>query len=140
MTQPVVRYQDFGEARWWLVSAHYPSALMARSAWERVDRKLRRGDLGFYRHGTTEDPGTSLTAVSLVEVQVDRAARLLRDGEDQELDPALLASMFVRRARVVVGAARAGETRSGRIKVRRPETGAELRPDGVMIEPEPGQG
>ena len=140
MTPPVVRQQNLSDSTWWFVCARYPSAHMARAAWERLDRKLAVGDLGMYRHGPSYDPGTQVTAVSMTKGQVERAARLLKDGEDQQLSPSLSASMIVRRARVVVEMARQDPDHSRRLKIRRPGEGSPMRPDGTMIEPEPGRG
>jgi hypothetical protein len=118
---------------WWWISARYPTAQMAKAAWERVERRLARGSLGFYRHGTTDAMGCEVTAVSIKRDEVERCVRLLRDGQDNPLDDELLDSMIVRRARVVVEeVAKHGDV-SGRVKTRHPEdAGAVLDRQGVM--------
>lgn len=126
---------------WFWCSARYPSALMARAAWERVERKLPRGSLGIYRHGARDDPGVLVTAVSLERAEIERCARVLRDGVDERLDDELLDLLIMRRARVVIEATEGGRRdASGRIKIRRPESGATLDREGVMHEQPPGQG
>jgi hypothetical protein len=139
--RPQTRSYRLGDRQWWLVCAHYASALQARRAWEHVERKVPRGSLGIYRHGPKDDPGSHVSAVSLEREQVERVGRLLRDGEDVALPDSLAYSLIVRRARVVVEAVREHGDVTGRVKWRRPERGgATLTPTGEMIDPEPGQG
>jgi hypothetical protein len=119
---------------WYWTCAHYPSALMARRAWERVERKTKRGgELGLYRHGSPDDPGSCVTALGLDRGAVERAAKLLSDGTDERLPPDLVEAMVVRRARVVVVAA-PPDREAGRILIRRPESGAVLDERGRMHE------
>ena len=121
--------------RWYALTVAYPTALMARRAWERVDRRMPRGSLGFYRHGPSDRVGTMVTVISLDRAEVERVARLLDDGAEIELEGRLLDRMILRRAAVVVEADRAGENAS-RLKWRRPEgAGAYLDDAGRMHPP-----
>ena len=139
--RPQARGYRLGDTQWWLVCARYSSALQARRAWERVERKIPRGSLGIYRHGPKDDPGSHVSAVSLEREQVERVGRLLRDAEDVALPDSLAYSLIVRRARVVVEAVQEHGDVSGRVKIRRPERqGATLTSTGEMIDPEPGRG
>ena len=144
MTPPAVRPRRLSPqlADWWWCSARYASALMARRAWERVERKLPRGSLGIYRHGPSDNPGVIVSAVSTKRSEIERVARLLRDGDDERLPVELLDSMIMRRARVVIDETRGGTLDvSGRVKIRRPEdAGAALDRSGVMHEQRPGRG
>ena len=117
---------------WWWTCAHYATAQAAKRAWERVERKTRStGELGLYRHGPVDDPGSCVTALGLDRGAVERAAKLMSDGTDERLPPDLVEAMVVRRARVVVEAARA-DREAGRILIRRPESGAVLDRRGRM--------
>jgi hypothetical protein len=142
MSPPRVRARRLAptSADWFWCSARYPTAQMARSAWERGERKIAIGSLGIYRHGPRENIGTVVTAVSLKRDEIERCARLLRDGVDELLDVELLDSMILRRARVVVAETQAHGDVTGRLKIRRPESGAALDHEGVMHEREPGRG
>lgn len=136
MTPPLVRpwRANTELPPWWWTCGHYPSALAAKRAWERVERKTKRGgELGLYRHGPTDDPGSCVTALGLDRGAVEHAAKLMSDGDDQRLPSDLVEAMVVRRARVVVEAARA-DADAGRILIRRPESGAVLDERGVMHE------
>lgn len=142
MPQPRVRVRRLAPklTDWYYVSARYPTALMARKAWEKVERRTPRGSLGIYRHGPTNDPGVLVSAVSLKRDEVDRCARLLRDGLDELLPFELVDSMILRRARIVVAAADESDA-ARRIKIRRPEDrGDVLDQEGFMHQPKPGQG
>jgi hypothetical protein len=137
MTEPFVRPWRANRdlPPWWWTCASFPSAQKARSAWQRVERKTRSGgDLGLYRHGP-EGPrqGTLVTALGLDRAKVERAAKLLSDGVDERLPPDLVEAMVIRRARVVVEAAQA-DAAAGRIRIRRPESGAVLDSEGRMHE------
>lgn len=125
---------------WFYVSARYASAKMARDTWERVERRLPRGELGIYRHGPRAEPGVLVSAVSLNREQIDKAARLLRDGVDEPLPYELAEMLVIRRARVVVEAGASGDLRPRRIKIRHAGEGATLTPEGEMIEPGQGEG
>jgi hypothetical protein len=138
MTKPYVFERRIGDNAWYLASARFPSAYMAKQAWERMERKLPRSSIGIYRHGPSTDPGILVSVVSLDSDQVARAAQFLTLGEHEPLDPRVQDALIVRRADVVVHAASEG-MQSGRLKWRRPGTGASLNPDGTMTEPG-GQG
>lgn len=126
---------------WFWACARYPNARMAKAAWSRVERKTREaGDLGLYRHGPRHEVGVLVTVVGLDRQRVERAARLLRDGRDEPLEHDLIEAMVMRRAHVVVDAARAN-AEAGRLIVRRPEgSGAVLDEQGHMHEQPRGEG
>lgn len=120
---------------WFWACARYPNARMAKAAWARVERKTRSGgDLGLYRHGPSTDVGVLVTVVGLDRDKVERAARLMRDGVAEPLSPDLIEAMVLRRAHVVIDAARE-HAEPGRITIRRPEgAGAALDQAGRMHE------
>jgi hypothetical protein len=141
--------RDIAGHRWYLVAAAYPTAVMARRAWERCERKLdlSAGDegIGLYRLAANPEGGLesgsegrpAVVAVTLDEATGRKAERLLRDGEPWEPTEGFANAMIARRARVVT--AHAGET--GRLIIRRPEgKGGSLDPLGRMREQDPGQG
>lgn len=138
MPARIVEVRVADELTWYVVSALFATAYMARQAWEEVERKVPQGGLGIYRHGPdSELRGRVVTVVSLDRRQVLRCCRLLRLGADYALDEPTLRGLIGRRARVVLD--HAGEP-AGRVKWRRPEErGATLNPDGTMREPG-GQG
>lgn len=138
MTSPLVRPWRAEAGRdlppWFWTCAAYPSALMAKRAWERVERKTKAGgDLGLYRHGPPERNGRLVTVLGLERAKVEAAAKLLHDGIDERLPPDLVEAMVLRRAHVVVDAARA-QAGAGRLLIRRPESGAVLDSEGRMHE------
>lgn len=144
MSEPVVRaWRARPElADWFWTCARYPTALMARAAWERIERKTAGGgELGLYRHGPSDDPGVLVTAIGLDRSAVERCVRLLRDGVDERLPLELVESMALRRARVALETSRQHPGESGRVKIRRPEAqGVPLDRGGVMRERPPGRG
>lgn len=131
----------YGDARWYIVSAVYPDARLARWAWDEIDRRSRNWserNAGIYRHGSAQTQGRVVTAVSMNRRSIVRIAGMLRAGEDHELDERDIDALVARRARVVLEHAGQGD---GRMVVRRPENrGAQMTDTGEMIEPEPGQG
>ena len=138
-TRPyIVEYPIAGHT-WYVVSARFPTAYMATQAWERIERKVPRGSLGIYRHGWEDEPGVLVSAVSLDAEQVARVAGYLTVGEHEPLPDEFMEAMIARRADVVLQADAEGMP-SGRLKWRRPGTGARLNSDGSMTEPPPGQG
>ena len=138
-TRPyIVEYPIAGHT-WYVVSARFPTAYMARQAWERIERKTPRGTLGIYRHGTEEESGVLVSAVSLDADQVARVVGYLTVGEHEPLPDEVMQGMIARRADVVLQADAEG-MQAGRLKWRRPGTGARLGRDGSMTEPTPGQG
>lgn len=142
MTPPLVRpwRASADLPPWWYACGAYVTSLAAKRAFDRVERKTRRGgELGLYRHGPPERQGRLVTALGLERSAVERAAKLLHDGEDERLSGDLVESMALRRARVVVEAARANRE-AGRILIRRPESGALLDDTGRMHERPGGQG
>jgi hypothetical protein len=144
MAEPRVRAWRLAPhlADWYWTCARFPSAKMARDAWERIDRKRRTGTVGVYRHGPSDNPGAFVSIVGLDREEVERIARMLRGGVDERLPDDLVERLCVRRAAVVVEATRAQPGATGRVKIRRPEDrGAVLGPDGVMRDPRgPGRG
>jgi hypothetical protein len=148
-----MRSYDLGEGgTWYVVTAHYPAAVIARRAWERVNRLVRRarGDegIGVIRLSPRTGGGASVSddlpsgAHPVVAVTLDRATaekveRLLHDGEPWTPTDDFALAMIARRARVV--AAHLGET--GRVVVRRPDgRGAEFDSSGNLHEPLPPRG
>lgn len=125
-----------GGPAWYVVAARFTDADKARKGWELVERKRRSGSCGVYRHGPPDRPGTDVSAVSMQRRELDRIAELLEQagGRDQRLHHEVADQLVIRRARVVLEAA-AAQRPYGRIKIRRPERGATLNPDGTMDEP-----
>lgn len=143
--------RDLGAGgRWYVVAVHYPSALQAKRAWERAERKLdlSAGDegIGLYRMSPRDRGGTiesgapegvhPVAAITLDERTARKAERLLRDGASWAPRPDFADALIVRRARVVTA-----QTGEGRILIRRPDArGARLDSRGVMHERKPGRG
>jgi hypothetical protein len=134
---------------WYVEVREYPSGLMAKRAWERAERKLKRGPgedgIGVTRLAPnpaggipTGLSGPAVAIVSLDEPIMLRAQRLLKDGTEFEPSGALADALIARRARIVLARAGRGE---GRVSIRRPEDrGAEFNLLGETFEPKPGQG
>lgn len=145
--------RDIGGYRWYVETVAYPSALMAKRAWERAERKLLPGKgnegIGVTRLAPNPAGGASVRAdgaigghaVAIVTLDarvLAKAQRLLSDGEEFEPADELVDALIARRARVVVEQAAAGE---GRLVIRRPEQrGAEFNRLGEVFEPPPGRG
>lgn len=143
--------RDLGDGgRWFVVAVHYPSALQAKRAWERINAKLdmRAGDegIGIVRMspaGTGSPSGAppdthAVVGVSLHKPTARKMERLARDGTAWEPLPDFADAVILRRARVVVAT---DPARTGRVVIRRPEgRGAQLDQSGVLYEPEGGQG
>lgn len=128
-----IREVQAGELTWYVASAFFATGYAARQAWEQVDAKVPTGSLGLYRHGPTEHRGQVVTVVASSYREALKAARLLRTGTDYALDEVTLEALIRRRALVVL---EYGQQGAGRVKWRRPDgRGAELRPDGTMVEP-----
>lgn len=136
---------------WYVVARHYPTALMARAAWERVNRKLVLGGRDPYGVGVTRlgpvgssrldipagapDGVHPVVAVTLHEGAARRAERLLRDGTEWTPTDDFADALILRRAHV---GASWGE---GKHTIRRPEgRGAQLDERGIVREHDPGRG
>lgn len=139
--------REIAGQRWFVEARSYPTAVMARAAWERAEAKLdmSAGDegIGLYRVApnpegvlrSAETQAHGVIVVTLHEPTARKALRLLK-GEPWEIVEGFADSLIARRARVVVE--HAGET--GRLKIRRPEgRGGQLDRAGRMREPG-GQG
>ena len=139
--------REIAGQRWFVEARSYPTAVMARAAWERAEAKLdmSAGDEGIGLYRVAPNPEGVLRAgetqahgvivVTLHEPTARKALRLLK-GEPWEIVEGFADSLIARRARVVVE--HAGET--GRLKIRRPEgRGGQLDRAGRMREPG-GQG
>jgi len=139
--------REIAGQRWFVEARSYPTAVMARAAWERAEAKLdmSAGDEGIGLYRVAPNPEGVLRAgetqahgvivVTLHEPTAHKALRLLK-GEPWEIVEGFADSLIARRARVVVE--HAGET--GRLKIRRPEgRGGQLDRAGRMREPG-GQG
>jgi hypothetical protein len=137
----VVRGYNLPGARWYCATGRFATDTAAYAAYTMLMHRLPITDLGIYRHGPPDDPGTRISAVSPVRADVLRVTRLLaaRGAVDEELPAELVESMCVRRARVVVEHARSGAP-AGRTKIRHAGQGATLMPDGSMREPGGGVG
>ena len=148
---PVITKQ-MGEHVWYAVMVHYPTAYMAKKAWERADKKLIADSdgmgLGLTRLGPNTDPSDiaagspegvyPVVAVTLDQKMANRAVRALSDGTPFEPTDGFLQALILRRAKFVLEHAGEGP---GRYSIRRPENrGAKLDDEGNIIEPEPGQG
>lgn len=152
--------RDYGQGhsqRWYVVAVHYPSALQAKRAWERVEHKIHHeaGDQGIGVLRMAPDPEVlagrrpytesgapldahGVIAVGMHEPTVKKAERLLRDGTPWTPTENFIDAVVARRAHVVTGYAGQGR---GRLVIRRPTgRGAALDPTGEMHEPEPGKG
>lgn len=141
MSAPYVVEQQLGPMTWYVVSGEFPTAYMAKQAWESMESRIPKGTLGIYRHGIQgESEGMIVSAVSLNLDEIRRAMHMLRLavhyplGEDERL------MLIGRRARVVSRALQAGRS-EGRLKWRRPEgRPAKLDPDTLDMVDRPGQG
>lgn len=146
--------RDHGEGgRWYVVAVHYPSALQAKRAWERAERKLNMGagdgGIGLMRldpragggpEGRLCD-GYPVVGVTLDEAAARKCERVLRDGVTWTPTDGFADAVIARRARVLLDAQRERRGATGRLVIRRPEDrGATLDRRGRMHEPEPGRG
>jgi hypothetical protein len=137
---------------WYVEAAHYPTAIMAKRAWERAERKLILGPgedgIGVTRLAPNPDPAAISTGappgahivavVTLNQGIVPRAIRALRDGTSWDPPPEFCDTLIHRRARMMLAQV---DSDRGRVVIRRPEgRGAHLRIDGELIEPPPGRG
>lgn len=141
MSSPYVVEQQVGAHLWYVVSGAYPTAYMAKQTWERIEKTLKTGTVGVYRHGPESDPGRIITAVAMDLDEVRRVMHALRLAEHNELPERARLDLIGRRAKVVIEAMQRGQS-SGRLKWRRPDDrGAVLDPETLdMIEREPGEG
>jgi hypothetical protein len=137
--RPVARSYELAGGTWWAVTGRYATAKMAEGAYQRILRKLRVGEIGFYRHGLPEEGGVLITAIGIKESEIRRAMRLLGDAADEDLDRHYIEAMAARRARVVLDAYDAGSP-AGRIKIRHAGRGARLDEKGHMHESGGGRG
>ena len=145
--------RDLGDGgRWFIVATHYPSAMQARRAWERCERKLdlSAGDEGIGLMRIAPNPDATGTAPSgapadmhgVIAVTLDgptarKAERLLKDGIAWEPTSPFADALILRRARIVA----ANEGKTGRVILRRPENrGAALSLDGEIHEQIGGDG
>lgn len=142
--RPQVHELDWHGLHWFLVTAVYPTQVMARMAWERLDRKLQRPaddelGAGFYRHGHRDTEGKWVTVVTMDPDRARRAARLLYDGEEANLSMDTATQLVRRRATVLLSAPEASAG-GGRRIVRHPEGRGATLVDGQLIEPPPPRG
>jgi hypothetical protein len=139
-----------GGERWYVEAREYPTALMARRAWELCERKLTRkaGDegVGVTRLGPNPETGAipsgmhppkpAVIVVTRSEKMLEQARRLL-GGEPWEPAHLLLTALISRRVEIEKIEKQGG----GRVIMRRPEgKGARIYTDGSVVEQEPGQG
>lgn len=141
MSSPRIVERRVGGNLWYVVSAVYPTALLARFAWDEIEARTKNWadrDAGIYRHGNSQMAGMVVSAVSMNRRSIVRLAGMLRHGSDSGLDEGEIDALITRRARVVLDQAGNG---SGRLIIRRPDgRGARLGAFGEMIEPTPGEG
>ena len=147
--------RDFGAGgHWWVVAAHYPTALMAKRAWERINDRLtmQPGEegIGVYRM-TPKTQGGSIESgapdgvhpvavVTLDERMARKAALMMRNGTSWDPTQGFADALIARRARVMLTQQQL-QASEGRLVIRRPEgRGARLFETGVMKEQEPGRG
>jgi hypothetical protein len=143
--------KDFGDAgTWYVTTVGYPTALMAKRAWERAERKLTLGpDKGVGVLRFAPNPGADklssglgchcVAVVTKDEATCKKGERILNvPGSWPETpEDGFVTSLILRRARVIDQ--HAGQ--AGRLIMRRPEgRGAELDQRGIIHEPDPGQG
>ena len=135
---------------WYLVPVCYPTAMMARAAWERAERKLvrRPGDEGVGVFRLQPDPtgnwesgspkgAHAVVAVTLSEPMARRAESLLRNGKGWMPSESFADALILRRSKVVTSTGDSG----GRVVIRRPEgRGGRLTPEGDINEQAGGQG
>lgn len=130
----IVEYELAG-MRWWIVSRRFPSAEIARLAWEALESEGRRVkgalDLGVYRHGVTDDP-TIVTALSHRPEGVIVADRMLA-APDFDLPDEWAEALILRRVKVI-GGLLADKAEPGSYAIRRGRRGGRLHPDGTMEE------
>jgi hypothetical protein len=139
--ESVIVEHELAEVTWYIVSVRFPTPRMAKERWERINAKAskRSGELGFYRHGPSTDPGRFLTAVTHNRMDALWINRELRDCEPNGVSEDERLAMILRRLDVVNAARLVGRT-DGQISIRRPEVGAKLDPDGTIHEPVRGHG
>ena len=145
--------RDHPTGHWFVVARSYPTAFMARMAWERTEEglDLSQGDegIGIMRLAPREDGGAptgapegqqAVVVITVDEPTAHKAERLLR-GNEWEPTPDFMDALIWRRTRLVgdIDAAHPGQ--GGRLVIRRPDRlGALLDPSGIVHEQEPGRG
>lgn len=153
--------RDLGQGgKWYVVCVHYPSALMARLAWERCQARLSlaAGDegIGLVRMsartrpvpgrpemdvGELPDNAHPVVAVTLSERTAQKAERLLRDGTPWVPTDDFADTLIFRRAKIVTEAQRQRPGSKGRLVIRRPdERGAFVDGAGNVHEQPGGEG
>lgn len=154
-----MKVRDLGGGRWYVVCAHYPTALMAKTAWERCQSKLnmQAGDQGIgvirmsARMESTGHPEMDLgdlpanahpvVAVTLHEPTARKCERLLRDGTPWTASDDFADTLIFRRTKVVLEARRKRPGSKGRLVIRRPEgRGAMVDTSGNVYEQPGGEG
>ena len=135
--------RSLGEVTWYVVSVRFASASMAKERWERIQKaaskKKGKLDLGFYRHGPSDDPGRYLTAVTHWRPGAVWINNQLRGVETNGLPDDEITAMILRRLDVI-GQLHAAAAPGGSYAIRRPEAGAVMHRDGSMEEPVLGEG
>jgi hypothetical protein len=152
----VVR-ESYGET-WYVEAVSYPSGLMAKRAWEHVHAKLKleRGDdgAGITRLAPNPDgnaiptglnkPLHAVVVVTTDQRVMEKAKRLLKDGEPWEPVAEFCDTLIARRARMLQGRlahALQQQKGGGDIVIRRPEgRGARVYESGQIREFPPGRG
>jgi hypothetical protein len=148
-----MKVRDKGKGgRWYVIAVHYPTALMAKRAWERCQSKLNlaSGDEGIGvvrmspRHATPDpsmdignlpDDVHSVVAITLHEPTAHKCERLVRDGTPWTPSDAFADTLIYRRVKVVMETQRRQPGSKGRLVIRRPEScGAQMDALGNVYE------
>jgi hypothetical protein len=146
---------------WYIEARSYPSALMAKNAWERCNQKLMLGPgeegASVWRLAPHTDdvpviesgvPNEAMNAVVLVTQDrrvLAKAQRILGDsGESWDPVPGFCDTLIARRKRMMVGRAAyvlSHRPGGGSQSIRRPEDrGARIYESGEVREHPPGRG
>jgi hypothetical protein len=130
--------RELNEITWYVVSVRFPTPAMAKRTWEKVQEQASakggKLDLGWYRHGPSNDPGRFLTAVTHNRQSALWVNRALRSCEPNGLPEDEQLAMILRRLDVINELRLVG-AREGSYSMRRPEErGGRLHPDGSIEE------
>lgn len=149
--------QTSGET-WYVEARNYPTALMAKTAWEHAEDKLTLGrgeeGVGVFRlapnpDGDTirsglEEPMHSVVAVTRDRRTAERVAHVLKDGTPWDPVPEFCDALIERRRRMTRGRLAWGLSHKpggGKVVIRRPEDGGgRIYESGELREPKPGRG
>ena len=141
--QPLIIERTLNEVTWYVVSVRFATQRMAKERWEKIQHEAKKAkgkhDLGFYRHGPSDDPGRFLTAVTYHRPGAVWINNQLRGCEPSGVREDEITAMILRRLDVL-SELHATNAPGGSYAIRRPEAGAVLDPDGTIHEPVLGHG